>query len=233
MTATNRHFRTLGLNRRASFAEVKLAYKKLVKVWHPDLYVANKPSMVSKVQEKFKEINLAYSTLCEAFQKVQSEQTINSNSKNREEGFTKEEKKQAKQFVFDFSNGDRYIGEAIDGKMHGIGIYYFACGDVYKGEFDFGFRNGMGFYLHSNGSQYQGQFYDGKPNGNGIYNYSNGDRYEGEFVEEEMCGSGVYYYGNGSQFVGQFRDGKPNGYGQYVTASGKVLGGHWVDGGLV
>jgi hypothetical protein len=227
MKATNRHFRTLGLNRRASFAEVKLAYKKLVKVWHPDLYVAKRPGMIPKVQEKFKEINFAYSILCEAFQEISFEQTKNTNDHNRE-------KDSAKQFEFEFSNGDHYVGEALDGKMHGLGIYYFACGDVYKGEFVSGFRNGLGFYIHSTGSQYQGQFYDGKPNGNGVYNYSNGDRYEGEFVEEEMCGTGVYYYyGNGSQFIGQFKYGKPHGYGQYVAASGKVVGGHWVDGSLI
>jgi GTPase SAR1 family protein len=55
-------YRILGLQSTASFAEVKQAYKALVKKWHPDLFI-NQPQMQKQVQEKMRLINEAYNIL--------------------------------------------------------------------------------------------------------------------------------------------------------------------------
>ncbi|WP_413174653.1 dynamin family protein [Anabaena azotica] len=57
-----RAYKILGLQPTASFAEVKQAYKTLVKKWHPDLFV-NQPQMQKQVQEKIRLVNEAYNIL--------------------------------------------------------------------------------------------------------------------------------------------------------------------------
>jgi GTPase SAR1 family protein len=58
-------YKVLGLQDTATFAEVKQAYKMLVKKWHPDLFV-NQPQMQKQVQEKMRLVNVAY-TILEAY----------------------------------------------------------------------------------------------------------------------------------------------------------------------
>ncbi|MBD2292589.1 dynamin family protein [Anabaena sphaerica FACHB-251] len=57
-----RAYQILGLQPNASFAEVKQAYKTLVKKWHPDLFM-NQPQMQKQVQEKMRLVNEAYNVL--------------------------------------------------------------------------------------------------------------------------------------------------------------------------
>jgi hypothetical protein len=241
MNSTVRSFHILGLSSQAHFSEVKGAYKKLVKVWHPDLYATKRPSLISRAQERFKEINIAYYYLCELYKESSFEDSSNkledetdvpySSQKTTSEDKNNDEA--IKNSSFEFSNGDCYVGETLNGEMHGIGTYYFSNGDFYQGDFVGGNRSGLGLYTHFDGCKYQGEFRAGKPNGMGIYNYSNGDRYEGEFVEEEMFGFGTYYYSNGDRFVGKYKDGIPHGEGKYINACGKSFDGYWVDGDLI
>ena len=62
------HYQTLGVNKNASQADVKKAYKKLAKKYHPDL---NKES---GSEEKFKEINEAYQVLSDEKKRAQYDQ---------------------------------------------------------------------------------------------------------------------------------------------------------------
>jgi len=55
-------FEILELDRDASIAETKQAYKDIVSVWHPDRFSHN-PRLKRKAEEKLKEINIAYETL--------------------------------------------------------------------------------------------------------------------------------------------------------------------------
>jgi replication fork clamp-binding protein CrfC len=59
-----RAYKILGLQPTASVAEVKQAYKTLVKKWHPDLFV-NQPQMQKQAQEKMRLVNEAYNILAE------------------------------------------------------------------------------------------------------------------------------------------------------------------------
>ncbi|MBW4613124.1 MAG: dynamin family protein [Desmonostoc vinosum HA7617-LM4] len=57
-----RAYSILGLQPNASLAEVKQAYRTLVKKWHPDLFV-NQPQMQKQAQEKMHQFNEAYTIL--------------------------------------------------------------------------------------------------------------------------------------------------------------------------
>ena len=55
------YYKILGVDKSASQDDVKKAYKKLARKYHPDNY-ANNP-LADLAQEKMKEINEAYATL--------------------------------------------------------------------------------------------------------------------------------------------------------------------------
>lgn len=57
-----RAYGILGLQAYASQAEVKQAYRTLVKKWHPDLFV-NQPQLLKQAQEKMRLVNDAYTIL--------------------------------------------------------------------------------------------------------------------------------------------------------------------------
>ena len=52
------YYKILGVSKNASKDEIKRAYRKLAKKYHPDLNPGNK-----EAQEKFKDINEAYEVL--------------------------------------------------------------------------------------------------------------------------------------------------------------------------
>ena len=51
------YYETLGINRSASDAEIKSAYRKLARKYHPDV------NKTKEAEEKFKDINEAYEVL--------------------------------------------------------------------------------------------------------------------------------------------------------------------------
>jgi curved DNA-binding protein len=55
------YYKTLGLERTATDAEIKSAYRKLARKFHPDLNPNNK-----EAERRFKEINEAYQVLSDA-----------------------------------------------------------------------------------------------------------------------------------------------------------------------
>ncbi|MDF5734863.1 MAG: DnaJ domain-containing protein [Nostoc sp.] len=57
----NHAYEVLGLEPRASPAQVKRAYRKLVKIWHPDRFLDQEQKQ--EAEEKIKSINAAYNKL--------------------------------------------------------------------------------------------------------------------------------------------------------------------------
>ena len=59
-----------------------------------------------------------------------------------------------------FSNGDRYHGDWLQGKMHGHGKYIFKNGATYEGYFCEGKRHGLGKHIYADGRVYEGEWVD-------------------------------------------------------------------------
>ena len=57
-----------------------------------------------------------------------------------------------------YSDGAKYTGETLNGKMHGKGILYYADGTVYDGMFSSGFPEGKGVMVWKVGTKYTGSF---------------------------------------------------------------------------
>lgn len=68
------YYEVLGLNKNASGTEIKDAYRKLCKKYHPDMQVGKSESEKSHAEEKFKEISEAYDTLSDADKKSRYDQ---------------------------------------------------------------------------------------------------------------------------------------------------------------
>ena len=45
---------------------------------------------------------------------------------------------------FTYSNGDKYVGETVDGKRHGYGLYYYVNGNYYYGRYKENLQYGYG-----------------------------------------------------------------------------------------
>jgi curved DNA-binding protein len=54
------YYQVLGVKREATAQEIKAAYRKLARQWHPDLHTGKKKE---EAEEKFKQINEAYEVL--------------------------------------------------------------------------------------------------------------------------------------------------------------------------
>lgn len=111
---------------------------------------------------------------------------------------------------FSFLNGERYVGEAKDGKWNGQGTMTFANRDRYVGGWRDGKKNGQGTYTYNDGSEYVGEFRDGKLNGQGTYTDTQGRKH-----------------------VGEWRDGKKNGQGSEILTDGTIWSGIWKDDVLI
>jgi curved DNA-binding protein CbpA len=62
MSDLNRYYKILGIKVGTSQAEVKQAYRKLAKLWHPDRFSGD-PVLQQQAEEKLKAINEAYQYL--------------------------------------------------------------------------------------------------------------------------------------------------------------------------
>jgi hypothetical protein len=59
----NRYYRVLDLPYNATLAEIKQAYRELVRIWHPDRY-SHDERLQKRATEKLIELNEAYRVLC-------------------------------------------------------------------------------------------------------------------------------------------------------------------------
>ena len=88
-----------------------------------------------------------------------------------------------------YNNGDKYVGDLVDGKRSGEGTYTWANGDKYIGDFIYGKRSGYGNFIWASGDKYIGGFVDGKIEGEGIYTPKNGEILEGKFENGQLVKS--------------------------------------------
>ena len=69
MAAKRDYYEVLGLNRDASDDDIKRAYRKMAKQYHPDLHPGDQ-----EAEAKFKEVNEAYATLSDAQKRARYDQ---------------------------------------------------------------------------------------------------------------------------------------------------------------
>jgi len=101
----------------------------------------------------------------------------------------------------------KYIGDYVDGKEHGIGMYT-SRHDYHK---------------------YAGQFNEDRAEGIGIKIYENGanraEIYCGQYKNNERNGPGYFKLSTGASFLGEFKNHEPNGFGIMITWDGlKFIG---------
>ena len=124
----------------------------------------------------------------------------------------------------------RFIGNKINGKKEGKGIYFYTNGCKYEGYFKNDKKNGVGIFYYNNGDKYEGNFEEGNYEGKGIFYFNNGDRYEGNFEKNKYSGKGKYYYHNGDIFDGYWMDDKKYGEGIYFYKNGDKIIGKYYNG---
>jgi len=134
-----------------------------------------------------------------------------------------------------FENGDKYIGEFINGIKNGKGILHYNKNNEcersrYKGDFKDGKLEGKGILFWNNGDRYEGDFKNDKAEGKGIYYFVNGDRYEGDSKDGESDGKGIYYYKNGDRYEGDFKYDKSEGKGIFFWINGDIYKGDFKKG---
>jgi len=133
--------------------------------------------------------------------------------------------------TYTYDEGDQYVGEWKDDKMHGHGTYTFGPGefegDKYVGEFKGSKFHGHGTYTYDEGDKYVGEYKDGKQHGHATYTFGpgefEGDKYVGEYKDGKFHGHGTYIWADGGVYFGEYKHGKP-WQGVEYSSSGKVKG---------
>jgi len=164
---------------------------------------------------QLKSINVLLNNLKENINKI-NEKLKNLLKDNNEELNT--ELNEIKNLIInkEYNNG-RYVGQVVNGKAQGRGIYYYNNGDSYEGDFKNDKKEGKGIYYFKNGNRYEGDFKNNKIEGKGIYYYNNGDFYEGDLKNDKKEGKGIYYFRSGTRKMGDWIGDKE--IGKHITLS--------------
>jgi len=86
-------------------------------------------------------------------------------------------------------------------------------------------RQGQGVFYYPDGSKYEGSWFEDLRSGSGTYTYANGDSYQGKWANNVRDGEGVYTYSaTGSQYAGIWCKGRRHGNGQLIHASCRYVG---------
>ncbi|CAF4903340.1 unnamed protein product [Rotaria sp. Silwood1] len=147
------------------------------------------------------------------------------------------------QGVFIWSDGSHYEGQSKDNNMHGKGTFVWGpdsrwAGLKYIGDYIDNKRTGQGVYIWPNGNRYEGQFKDNNRHGKGTFIWAPDakgtyDKYTGDWVDDIRADQGVHVFANGDRYEGQFKDGKQHGRGKLTYANGKIQEGMWSNGTFV
>jgi len=106
--------------------------------------------------------------------------------------------------TYTWPDGQRYVGEFRDGKLHGTGTYTWPDGTKYVGEYRDNKRS-RGTLTWPDGRRYEGEFWDDKRS-RGTLTWPDGRRYEGEWLDDKRNGRGTYTWPDGTKEIGEYRD---------------------------
>lgn len=123
----------------------------------------------------------------------------------------------------EFTTGDVYEGDFVNGVRHGQGKYHFSNGDMYAGEWCDDEMHGQGRMHYHKGMYYEGQWDHGRHHGRGRYVWIEArEEYEGEFQHNDQTGWGRWIHANDDVYEGQFLAGVRHGQGRLVLSDGTV-----------
>ena len=106
-------------------------------------------------------------------------------------------------------NGTAYVGDFLNGRMHGKGTFTYSDGAPYFGDFKNGKESGKGtFICWQHGAKYVGDFLNGQKHGIGKYNFPDGSNYVGEWKDSYRDVNGIYTFKDGSKKAGIFKKNK-------------------------
>lgn len=132
--------------------------------------------------------------------------------------------------VLNYTNGDKYVGEVLNGQREGYGTYYYQNGDKYEGIWQKNKKHGMGSMYYKDGNMYIGQWKNSEKDGTGVYYYKTGEKYEGEFQLSKKHGKGKLISQDGSVYQGEFKDNKKHGEGIMTFSNKKQFKELWESG---
>ncbi len=92
--------------------------------------------------------------------------------------------------------GEKYVGEFKEGN-YSKGTYDYSSGDKYIGEWKNFKHHGQATYIWSDGDKYVGEFLEGKKHGQGTITFTSGRKYVGEW-KDDLLHKGEMTYLDGS-----------------------------------
>ncbi len=90
-----------------------------------------------------------------------------------------------------FTDGSKYTGSLLNGKMEGKGFIQWPDGSSYKGDFNNNMMDGKGVLKWQNGDIYSGSFIKGKMKGVGRLSWKNGETFFGLFENNCRTNQGI------------------------------------------
>ena len=82
----------------------------------------------------------------------------------------------------EYNNGDRYVGQVLNGLREGKGIYYHNDGDILECVWRNDKAEGKGIYYKGDGTRYEGNFQNNELQGKIIINYNNEPFKGGKYI---------------------------------------------------
>ncbi len=155
------YYETLGVDRNASEKEIKSAYRKLARKWHPDLHSAGEKE---KAEEQFKKINEAYEVLKDP-----------------------EKRKRYDQLGSRWKDGQDFSGFQ-QGRPDMGGVRYYSSGDFGGGGFEEVFQGGFSDFFRTIFGEGAAAGAGGRTGRSGFSGQRSGRRgpVQGEDVESEI-----------------------------------------------
>ena len=123
-----------------------------------------------------------------------------------------------------------FLGNFVDGKPTGDGIYRSSEGFSFFGKFNGSLDSGEGILrAHKDKATIRGKYVDGKLTGPAVASYTTeeGEYYFGDIEDNQRHGVGTLIFADNSAYIGDFKNGLASGVGAYEGADGSVVVGQF------